>query len=99
MTLQEIEDAIVAQAEKRRAEGWTIVSGTYGNPDNKTCCPLASFDGVLRWARSAGHNLPLILGMVEKEFIQVRRGVDGFEECDRDAHYLLGVRVRDRLGL
>lgn len=98
MTLQEIEDAIVTQCEKRRAEGWTIVKETYGSAPDKTCCPLASFEGVLEWARTTGRNPPPLFSLGKKEFIQIRRGVDGMHYHGGD-YYDLGVRVRERLGL
>jgi hypothetical protein len=94
MTLQEIEDAIVAQAEKRRAEGWTIVMNSFGLSTKKTCCALSSFDYMpIDYAQSA-------FGWTEE---QVWLFLNGFDMkpllISKSDHYLLGVRVRERLGL
>jgi hypothetical protein len=93
MTLQEIEDAIVAQAEKRRAEGWTIVRNSFGKEANKTCCPLSALDsGVFDYARTN-------FEWTDAEIWDFIDGVDELKsEFNPDIH-ALGIRVRERLGL
>jgi hypothetical protein len=93
MTLQEIEDAIVAQCELRRVEGWKIVKDSFGRVADKTCCPLSALDSeVFDYVRTN-------FKWTDAEIWGFVDGVDGRKPEFSLEKHALGVRVRERLGL